>query len=73
MWLERISGRASFYIYGPPDFRDRNKPHGWVFPCLYPNPEQRMGLELAQDLGLTMIGRVKKSRFGLQRFGKSHF
>jgi FdhD protein len=65
MWLERISGDGMLlYTTGRLTSEIVIKAAGMGISILISKSgTTRMGLELAQDLGMTMIGRVKKSRF----------
>jgi FdhD protein len=65
MWLEGISGDGKLlYTTGRLTSEIVMKAAWMKIPVLISKSgTTQMGLELAQDLGLTMIGRVKKSRF----------
>jgi FdhD protein len=65
MWLEQISGEGKLlYTTGrlTSEIVIKASRMG-ISVLLSKSGTTRMGLELAQDLGLTMIGRVKKRRF----------
>lgn len=65
MWLERICGEGKLlYTTGrlTSEIVIKAALMG-ISVLISKSGTTRMGLELAQDLGLTMIGRVKKSRF----------
>ncbi len=65
MWLEGISGDGKLlYTTGRLTSEIVMKAAWMEIPVLISKSgTTQMGLELAQDVGLTMIGRVKKSRF----------
>jgi FdhD protein len=65
IWLERVSGEGKLlYTTGRLTSEIVIKAAGMGISILISKSgTTRMGLELAQDLGLTMIGRVKKRRF----------
>jgi FdhD protein len=65
MWLERISGEGKLlYTTGrlTSEIVIKAALMG-ISVLISKSGTTRLGLELARDLGLTMIGRVKKSRF----------
>ena len=65
MWLERISGEGTLLYTTGRLTSEIVVKAAWmgISVLISKSGTTRMGLELARDLGLTMIGRVKKSRF----------
>lgn len=65
MWLERISGEGKLLYTTGRLTSEMILKAAWmgISVLVSKSGTTRLGLELAQELGLTMIGRMKKSRF----------
>jgi FdhD protein len=65
MWLERIFGEGKLLYTTGRLTSEIVMKAAWmgISVLISKSGTTRMGLELARDLGMTMIGRVKKSRF----------